>query len=307
WIAVAEAIRESLYDDKNEIGDPERTWGPKYIRNCVHSCLTYCKHTDTGGLEGATMRFAPESTEAHNRGLPAAHRRLDRMVKRKFPWISYSDLFAVSACVAIECAGGPAIPLAVGRLDSDGRYLVLPGGGELGQEENNTKVVKPPIQPGRLPYAEYGEYEDEASELVLITSQMRKKLIDRVGLTDQMLVCLICGGHAFGRCHKEVSGYRGPWQATPGVFNNSMAKNLLNEKWRLVNSQDLSSPGNSPVCPHGIRRQYVNDNEDMMMLMSDMCLLRTPTWRKWLQIYAEDEQRFREDFAIFFKQALELG
>eukprot|EP00392_Amoebophrya_sp_AT5.2_P002455 g2460.t1 len=363
WTACALAVRNSLHDDTLE--DPEKTWGPKYIRNCIHSCITYQQKDGTGGLEGATMRFSPESSEAHNRGLPAVHRRLDEKVRRYFPWVSFADLFALAAVVAIESAGGPVIPLSVGRRDSDGAHL------------ENTTIEKKPAEPGRLPYAEYGEYVDEEKELVLIASQMRKKLIQTVGLSDQMLVCLICGGHAFGRCHMEVSGYHGPWQKTPGVFNNSMAKNLLGESWRLVTKKDggeaesrcshygrdeseastqasdngapaprrtyrcphaagesaegpvedaigtaaeaeaTSGSGtngcpftkllNPELVPHGIRRQYVNEDENMMMLMSDMCLLKNDEWRHWLAIYAADEDRFREDFAIFFKQATELG
>ncbi|CAD7928278.1 unnamed protein product [Amoebophrya sp. A120] len=361
WTEVAKAVRDSLSDDS--VPWPEKSWGPKYIRNCIHSCITYSKKDNTGGLEGATMRFCPESTEAHNRGLPQAHKRLETTVKKKFPWVSFADLFALGACVAIEVAGGPVIPLSVGRKDSDGKVLV------------NTDIAKPPVQPGRLPYAEYGEYLDEEDELVLIQSQMTKKLLDTVGLTPQMMVCLICGGHAFGRCHRETSGYSGPWQRTPGVFNNSMATGLLHEKWRLVNSRvfchkedgtayfdgeaveteekkrELAARGGCPVefegapipekCPYnpeqlaemkqkwknctgdetkcpfllanpelqprGIRRQYVNEDDTIMMLMSDMCLLKHPEWRKWLEYYAEDESQFREDFALFFKAATELG
>ena len=44
-----------------------------------------------------------------------------------------------------------------------------------------------------------------------------------------------------------------------------------------------------------------------MMLMSDMCLIREPAWRKWVELYAKDGERFKRDFGLIFKAATELG
>lgn len=44
-----------------------------------------------------------------------------------------------------------------------------------------------------------------------------------------------------------------------------------------------------------------------MNLMSDICLINEPEWRKWVEIYAKDEGRLKRDFGIIFKAATELG
>ena len=38
-----------------------------------------------------------------------------------------------------------------------------------------------------------------------------RKVFYRMGLNDRELVALLCGGHVYGRCHPELSGYAGPW------------------------------------------------------------------------------------------------
>ncbi|CAD7953823.1 unnamed protein product [Amoebophrya sp. A25] len=295
WKEAALSVRDTIYDP--EFYD-DGTYGPMYIRNCIHSSLTFCAADGTGGLEGATMRFRPEKSDAHNRGLDHIHRRLDTLVKKKHPWISFADLFALAAYVVIECSGGPIMPLAVGRRDSDGKYF------------EDTNVPRAPVMPGRLPMPEQGIH-DEEPELKAIADQMRRVFLDRAGLTEQQMICLILGGHSYGRCHQNISGYAGPWQHNPGRFNNMMAWNLLNHEWKLVdkNMEDCSGDLITGLKPRGIRRQYVNENGkgSIMMLMSDMCLVREPAWRKWVEIYAKDSARLKRDFGLTFKAATELG
>ncbi|CAI0471575.1 unnamed protein product [Linum tenue] len=42
----------------------------------------------------------------------------------------------------------------------------------------------------------------------------------RMGLCDKDIVAL-SGGHTLGRCHKERSGFEGPWTSNPLIFDNS--------------------------------------------------------------------------------------
>ncbi|CAD7932847.1 unnamed protein product [Amoebophrya sp. A120] len=295
WHEAALSVRDTIYDpDFYDDG----TYGPLYIRNCIHSSLTYNKHDGTGGLEGATMRFRPERSDAHNRACDHVHKRIETLVKNKHPWISFADAFALAAYVVIEVSGGPIIPLSVGRRDSDGKVF------------EGTNIERKPVMPGRLPMPEQGIH-DEEQELLAIADQMRRIFLDRAGVTEQQMVCLILGGHSYGRCHQHISGYAGPWQHNPGRFNNMMAWNLLNHEWKLVDKtmEDCSGDLITGLKPRGIRRQYVNENGKggIMMLMSDMCLIRQPAWRKWVEIYAKDSNRLKRDFGITFKAATELG
>ena len=50
-------------------------------------------------------RFRPEAEHSANAGLHIA-RELLEPIKKKYPWMSYSDLWTLAGCVAIEELGG---------------------------------------------------------------------------------------------------------------------------------------------------------------------------------------------------------
>lgn len=109
--AVAERlIEEDDYDDGS--------YGPVLLRLGWHASGTYDAATGTGGSNGATMRFAPESEHGANSSLKAARDFLEP-IKEQFPWISYSDLWTLATVCAIQELGGPNIPWRPGRQDKD--------------------------------------------------------------------------------------------------------------------------------------------------------------------------------------------
>lgn len=79
---------------------------PIIVRLAWHCCATYDVTTDTGGSNGATMRFQPELTDEGNSGLFVAMLALSP-VKVKFPQITYADLWTLAGKVAIEYMGRP--------------------------------------------------------------------------------------------------------------------------------------------------------------------------------------------------------
>ena len=62
------------------------------------------------------MRFAPEANHGANAGLKAARDRLDP-IKKKYPGLSYSDLWTLAGVVAVQEMGGPKIKWRPGRKD----------------------------------------------------------------------------------------------------------------------------------------------------------------------------------------------
>jgi len=96
---------------------------PIFIRLAWHSSGTYDKESGTGGSNGAGMRFATEAADPENAGLAAARAFLEP-IKRRFPGISYSDLWVLAAYVGIEHTGGPAIPFTPGRTDHPRRVVL---------------------------------------------------------------------------------------------------------------------------------------------------------------------------------------
>jgi cytochrome c peroxidase len=190
---VYNAIATRL-EEKDDYDDG--SYGPVLVRLAWHASGTYDKETGTGGSNGATMRFAPESDHGANAGLKHARDFLEP-VKEQFPWITYSDLWILGGVCAIQEMLGPKIPYRPGRSDRD---------------------MSACTPDGRLP---------DASK----TQDHLRDIFYRMGFNDQEIVAL-AGAHALGRCHTDRSGYDGPWTFSPTVLTNDYYKLLLNEKWQ---------------------------------------------------------------------------
>lgn len=81
-IAGATAAIHDLLDN-----DEEDRIGPTLVRLAWHASGTYDKESGSGGSDGATMRFAPESEHGANAGLGVARDALEH-VKALFPNIT---------------------------------------------------------------------------------------------------------------------------------------------------------------------------------------------------------------------------
>eukprot|EP00891_Asterochloris_glomerata_P008407 jgi/Astpho2/8407/Aster-01462 len=192
------AVREAIADvmEKDEDYD-DGSYGPILVRLAWHSSGTYKKEDGTGGSNGATMRFRPEAEHSANAGLHVA-RELLEPVKKQFPWISYSDLWTLAGCVAVEEMGGPHIEWSPGRSDKvDGAACP---------------------EDGRLPDASKG-------------APHIRDVFNRMGFNDREIVAL-SGAHALGRCHTDRSGFSGPWTNAPTTFSNLYFTEMLEKKWR---------------------------------------------------------------------------
>lgn len=188
--ALKSEIRAALINEKSFAC-------PIAMRVAWHSGGTYDQSDNTGGTNGATMRFEPEISEDANAGLHIVRDML-HLVQKKYPQISNADMWAFAGCVAIEFMGGPMPPFKFGRSDdADGKNC-------------------PPN--GRLPDASQG-----ADHL--------REVFGRMGFNDQEIVAL-SGGHTVGRCHEVRSGYDGAWTQNPLQFDNEYFKNLVDIEWK---------------------------------------------------------------------------
>jgi len=191
--AVREDIKKLL--DSNPNYD-DGSYGPVLIRLAWHAAGTYSKVDHSGGSDGASMRFHPESGHDANAGLAVARNLLEPL-KQKYPGITYSDLWSLGGAVAVEAMGGPKINWRPGRVD-----------------KADDKGCTPD---GRLPDAKKGP--DHVSEVFY-----------RMGFNDREIVALL-GAHAVGRCHTDRSGFFGPWTQSPTVFSNDFFVQLINTTW----------------------------------------------------------------------------
>lgn len=252
---VYKAVAKKL-EDEDDYDDG--SYGPVLVRLAWHASGTYDADTKTGGSNGATMRFAPESDHGANAGLKAARDFLEP-IKQQFPWITYSDLWILAGVAGIQEMQGPTIPYRPGRADAEA-------------------VACTPD--GRLPDA-----SQEQNHL--------RKIFGRMGFNDQEIVAL-SGAHALGRCHADRSGFDGPWTFSPTVLTNDYYKLLLEEKWQF-------KKWNGP-------KQYEDaKTKSLMMLPTDLAIIKDKAMRPWVEKYAKDNDLFFKDFSNVVLKLFELG
>ncbi|GBC07894.1 hypothetical protein RclHR1_07760009 [Rhizophagus clarus] len=185
---IADILEDNDWDDGSH--------GPVFVRLAWHAAGTYDKESKTGGSNGATMRFSPESDHGANAGLNYARDKLES-IKQQNPEITYSDLWSLAGVAAIQEMGGPTIPWIPGRKDADAATACTPD--------------------GRLPDASKGPAHI-------------RDIFYRMGFDDREIVALV-GAHALGRCHPDRSGFQGPWTTSPTMFTNGFFTELLGKKW----------------------------------------------------------------------------
>jgi cytochrome c peroxidase len=119
----------------------------------------------------------------------------------------------------------------------------------------------------------------------------------RMGFNDQEIVAL-SGAHNLGRCHADRSGFDGAWVNAPTRFSNSYYRLMISRSWK------------EKTLDNGVR-QFVHYDEDaeeeLMMLPTDLALTADPTFKHWVNVYAQDKEKFFEDFAKVFAKLVELG
>ncbi|RXI01329.1 hypothetical protein DVH24_001563 [Malus domestica] len=218
----------------------EKNCAPIILRLAWHSAGTFDIETKTGGPFG-TIRHPEELAHEANNGLDIAVRLLEP-IKEQFPILSYADFYQGIRLIkaiwleffAVEITGGPEIPFHPGRPDKQ----------------------EPPPE-GRLPNATEG-------------SDHLRAVFGHMGLSDKDIVAL-SGGHTLGRCHKERSGFEGPWTTNPLIFDNSYFKS------------------------------------SSAAIRSDKALLEDPVFRPLVETYAADEDAFFADYAEAHLRLSELG
>merc|ERR1712107_553323 len=125
-----------------------------------------------------------------------------------------------------------------------------------------------------------------------------RKIFYRMGFNDQEIVALL-GAHAMGRCHTDASGFWGPWTFAENTFSNEYFRLLMEERWSPKTMHE-GKPWTGPD-------QFEDSTGKLMMLPTDIMLIAEPAFKKWVELYAKDEDAFFTDFASAFSKLLALG
>ena len=134
-----------------------------------------------------------------------------------------------------------------------------------------------------------------------------------------------------GRCHTDRSGYDGPWTFSPTVLTNDFFKLLVEEKWqwKKVRSRNLFSTLTLPndrnedeyciwevdswlcffFCAqwNGPAQYEDAKTKTLMMLPTDMALVKDKEFNKHVVRYAKDESVFFDEFSKVIEKLFELG
>lgn len=120
-----------------------------------------------------------------------------------------------------------------------------------------------------------------------------RAIFNRMGFNDKEIVAL-SGAHALGRCHTDRSGFEGPWTFSPTVVTNDYYKLLLEEKWSY---RKWDGP-----------KQFQDvSTKSLMMLPTDMALIKDKSFRSHVERYAKDNEAFFKDFSDVLLKLFELG
>ena len=101
-VKVRDSIKDVIETDMDKRGDGTSLYGTM-IRLSWHCAGTYAKNDNSGGSNGARMRFNPEASWGANAGLKSARDALEP-VKQQFPEISYADCkYCILVCLGKYC------------------------------------------------------------------------------------------------------------------------------------------------------------------------------------------------------------
>lgn len=211
-------------------------------------------------------------------------------IKKKFPLVSYADLFQMASATAIEVAGGPTIPMRYGRVDAKGPDDCSPEGN------------LPFAEPG--PTGTYGTDTGTKSTVDTSPGGHLRKVFYRMGLGDQEIVAL-SGAHTLGRAWKDRSGLGAESTkfTEPGHIARADGKPGIGkaggqpwtEKWlKFDNSYFTTIPD-------------TNADPELLKLSTDRILFSDEGFRPFAEKYKASEPAFFGDYAQAHSKLSELG
>ncbi|KAJ3280438.1 hypothetical protein HDU79_011707 [Rhizoclosmatium sp. JEL0117] len=191
-----------------------KQYGPVFLRLAWHDSSTGNIEDGSGGPHATMLLQNPQDPQ--NKGLQRAIDALAPLYKQFQGKISNADLWSFAGALAVRIMGGPLVKWRPGRNDltslSQARFTGA----------------------NRIPDAK-DSYHAQVDKFA------------KLGLNSTDFAILVFGGHGVGRCHREYSGYHGPWTGQENTFSNfygsliGLGLNKTNESLPEINSWQLNA------------------------------------------------------------------
>lgn len=256
-------IRQIL-DDKHA--------NPIFVRLAWHDSGSYSAELKDqawpkAGGATASIRFKPELGYGANAGLDSALELL-QPVKDSCPEVSWADLIQLASAESIEHAGGPHIPLRLGRKDAQGPDDCTPD--------------------GRLPAAA-APFPDKSAN----PAEHLRAVFYRMGLDDKDIVVL-SGAHTIGRARPERSGFGKESTKYTKDGPGKPGGQSWTVKWLQFDNRYFTD----------IKEQM---DEELLVLPTDACLFEDEKFKPYAEKYAADNDAFFKDYVESHLKLSELG
>lgn len=285
-------------------------YGGLMIRLAWHCAGTYRDTDKRGGCSGARIRFQPEIGWMDNANLDKALALLGPIKEKYGDGLSWGDLITFAGTVAVRSMGGPTLPHCFGRMDEgNGTNSEI-----FGFQDNwtatgcttNGACEKPlgSIRVGLIYVNPEGPLDKENGTQIpdpVASGAEIRDVFGRMGMNDTETAALIAGGHAFGRCHDNTSGFVGPWTNTPSQWTYDFINAMLEEEWEQVT--DANTAGK-------VQWQTVNRSSKhagTMRLTSDLALVKDTTYKAIIDDWAANPEKLDTAFAAAWDKLLTSG
>ena len=187
-------------------------------------------------------------------------------IHEDFDSLSWGDLIVLAGSTAIEDMGGTTINFCGGRVDdSDGSDSIA--------IDEDTQLI----------YVDAGNTNG---------SDIRNVFANMDFTNDTETIALIAGGHTFGKCHSDRSGFEGAWTFTTTQWSGSYIENSLDLDWFESDT------------PSGSAKQFNNIGNTLMMLFADIALKEDADYLAALNTYRDDSDLLKKDFGSAWEKSV---
>lgn len=262
---------EALYKAREVLWDfiDESNTNPILLRTAWH---------DAGSYSGATgsIRFEAELNHGANAGLAKVIKLYLDPIKKQFPILSWADIIQLAGALAVEHAGGPRINMRYGRLDD-----------------------AEPSKEGALPGA-LAPWAEKTAEAHL------RAIFGKMNITDRDIVAL-SGAHTLGRAFKERSntvthGYGAGTKYTmpPSCPRFDGKENAMGMSGGMSWTQHWLTFDNTYFTharPVKLGGAGADMKDELLWLPTDAVLATEPSFKKYFDLYARNQDAFFQDYA----------